>query len=182
MSSCAVWRSLTTGGLWWPGVEGLKWSFLLLFFYYPSGFPCRLVELWMFFQPNVSRRVWAWIHSAGRKEGRPVGRLVGWLVWTEGNEASCRTKTKKKKKKRCEGFKCQWLLHQLLAALVAADISPDGRSASLLFNVALLRFVYLFIFFLFCNLQSHNFFVFCWLFSVLNVQVLYLQIFQIPFL
>lgn len=174
-------------GLSQPAVSGGRewkdWSEVFFFFFFITrlGF----LAAWLSCGCSFSRTCHdvcehEFIPLAGRKEGRSVGWLVGWFGRRETRLPAERKP--KKKKKRCEGFKCQWLLHQLLAALVAADISPDGRSASLLFNVALLRFVYLFIFFLFCNLQSHNFFVFCWLFSVLNVQVLYLQIFQIPFL
>lgn len=99
MSSCAAWRSLATGGLWWPGVEGLKWSFLLFFFFITRlGF----LAAWLSCGCSFSRTCHdvcehEFIPLAGRKEGRKVGRSVGWLVWTEGNEASCRTKTKKKK-------------------------------------------------------------------------------------
>lgn len=129
-----------TKGLLQPTVSGgREWMFWSQgFFVFDLVFlTSRLVKPEMFFQPNVSQRVWAWIYSASWKEHQ---WLVGWVVWSDRNEASCRTKTKKEKK-RCEGFKCQWLPLQLLAALVATDISPDSCSASLLFNVALLRFV-----------------------------------------
>lgn len=100
----------------------------------------------MFFQPNVSQRVWAWIYSAGRKEH---WWLVGWFGRRETRLPSGQPPPPHPPKKRCEGFKCQWLPLQLLAALVATDISPDCCLASLLFNVSLLRFVYLFILFYF---------------------------------
>lgn len=162
MSSCAAWRSLATGGLWWPGVEGLKWSFLLFFF---------LLPVWVSLPPGwavdvlSAERVTTCVsmNSFRWQEGRKEGRSVGWLVGLDGGKRGF-LQNENPKKKRCEGFKCQWLLHQLLAALVAADISPDGRSASLLFNVALLRFVYLVVFFIFlsstCKFYIYRFFRF----------------------
>lgn len=97
----------------------------------------------------VSMNLFSW------QEGTLV---VGWLVWSERNEASCRMKTKKRKKKI--GAKGLNVSDFHFSCLPPCWPLTFHQTAFQLLYFLMLHWSNL----TFCNLQYHNI-CFCWLFS-----------------
>lgn len=110
------------------------------------------------------------------QEGRKVGRLLGWFG---RRETKLPAERKPKKKKGARGLNVSDFY--ISCSPPWWPLTFRQRAVQPLYFL-MLRCSDLFISFYFVTFNVTIFFGFCWLFSVLNVEVLYLQILQIPFL